>query len=71
VELVASGAFDPTQVLTQVEPMTDAIAAYKAFDRREAGWIKVELKPRAVMGDVPGVPRRKPSMRHRARRERV
>ncbi|HVX38126.1 MAG TPA: zinc-dependent alcohol dehydrogenase [Gemmatimonadaceae bacterium] len=46
VDLVASGAFDPAQVLTQREPITDAIAAYEAFDRREAGWIKVELEPR-------------------------
>jgi threonine dehydrogenase-like Zn-dependent dehydrogenase len=27
------------------KPLTDAIEAYKAFDRREPGWIKVELKP--------------------------
>ena len=45
VDLVASGVIDPAQVLTQVEPITDAIEAYKAFDRRESGWIKVELKP--------------------------
>jgi threonine dehydrogenase-like Zn-dependent dehydrogenase len=50
VDLVASGAFDPTQLLTQVEPMSDVIEAYKAFDRRDAGWIKVELKPRAREG---------------------
>jgi threonine dehydrogenase-like Zn-dependent dehydrogenase len=48
VELVRGGKVDPTQVLTQVEPMTDAIAAYKAFDKRTAGWVKVELKPAAV-----------------------
>ena len=45
VELVASGAIDPSQVLTQAEPMTDAIEAYKEFDQRQAGWIKVELAP--------------------------
>jgi threonine dehydrogenase-like Zn-dependent dehydrogenase len=45
VELVRSGAFDPQQVLTQVEPVTNAIEAYKAFDLRQPGWIKVELKP--------------------------
>jgi len=43
VELVRSGAFDPQQVLTQVEPVTNAIEAYKAFDLREPGWIKVAL----------------------------
>jgi threonine dehydrogenase-like Zn-dependent dehydrogenase len=45
VDLVASSAFDPTEILTQVEPMADVIDAYKAFDRRAEGWIKVELKP--------------------------
>jgi threonine dehydrogenase-like Zn-dependent dehydrogenase len=45
VDLVASGVIDPAQVLTQTEPLTDAIEAYKAFDRRESGWVKVELKP--------------------------
>ena len=45
VDLVASGAFDPTEIITQVEPMADVIDAYKAFDRRAEGWIKVELKP--------------------------
>ena len=47
VGLVATGAFDPTEILTQTEPITDAIEAYKIFDRREPGWIKVELKPAA------------------------
>lgn len=45
VELVASGGFDPSTVLTQIEPMDDIIDAYRAFDRRAAGWVKVELKP--------------------------
>ena len=45
LELVRSGAVDPAQVLTQVEPMTDVIAAYKEFDRRSPGWIKVMLEP--------------------------
>jgi threonine dehydrogenase-like Zn-dependent dehydrogenase len=38
---------DPARLLTQSEPLADAIEAYKAFDRRESGWIKVELKPEA------------------------
>ena len=46
LDLVASGTFDPAQVLTNVEPMTDVLEAYKAFDRRDEGWIKVALKPR-------------------------
>jgi threonine dehydrogenase-like Zn-dependent dehydrogenase len=45
VEAVRSGKVDPTRVLTNAEPMSDAIAAYKEFDRRHPGWIKVELKP--------------------------
>ena len=45
VDLVASGVVDPVRVLTQMEPMQDALAAYKAFDERQPGWIKVELEP--------------------------
>lgn len=45
VELVASGVVDPASVLTQTEPIQDAISAYKAFDERQPGWIKVELEP--------------------------
>ncbi|HVT34927.1 MAG TPA: hypothetical protein VHE37_05065, partial [Nevskiaceae bacterium] len=45
IELVRSGQIDPLQILTQVEPITDAIAAYQAFDQRKPGWIKVCLKP--------------------------
>ncbi|HEX8466084.1 MAG TPA: zinc-dependent alcohol dehydrogenase [Abditibacterium sp.] len=47
VDLVRSGEFDPTSVLTEHEPLTDAISAYKAFDLRQPGWIKVELEPAA------------------------
>ena len=39
-----SGAIDPAEILTQTEPLADAIEAYKAFDRRESGWIKVEAQ---------------------------
>lgn len=45
VELVRSGAADPVSILTQREPITHAIDAYKAFDAREAGWMKVKLEP--------------------------
>lgn len=68
VELVASGMFDPTQVLTQIEPMSDAIDAYRAFDRRDAGWIKVELEPRGTTSRIPDTTHRKHPLRHRARR---
>jgi threonine dehydrogenase-like Zn-dependent dehydrogenase len=45
VNMVRSGVIDPTQVLTQREPLTSAIDAYKQFDRRMPGWIKVKLEP--------------------------
>lgn len=45
VDLVHRGTIDPSTVLTQQEPLSDVIAAYEAFDRREPGWIKVELRP--------------------------
>jgi threonine dehydrogenase-like Zn-dependent dehydrogenase len=45
VEMVRSGVLVPSAVLTQVEPITSAIDAYKAFDKREPGWIKVKLEP--------------------------
>jgi threonine dehydrogenase-like Zn-dependent dehydrogenase len=45
VNMVASGVIDPRGVLTNVEPLTSAIEAYKAFDKRAQGWMKVELTP--------------------------
>ena len=42
---VASGRLDPVAILSQTEPMTGAIDAYKAFDERQLGWLKVELEP--------------------------
>jgi threonine dehydrogenase-like Zn-dependent dehydrogenase len=47
VDMVKAGEIDPVSVLTQIEPMTNVIDAYKAFDTRKPGWIKVELKPEA------------------------
>lgn len=49
VQLVASGAVDPGAILTQHEPLTNALDAYQAFDRRAPGWIKVELQPRPAL----------------------
>lgn len=45
IELVMARAIDPTQILTQKQPLSDAISAYKAFDTRQESWIKVELQP--------------------------
>lgn len=50
IELTLSGRIDPAKILTQVKPMNDAIEAFKAFDRRETGWIKVELNPQRQQG---------------------
>lgn len=47
VGLTATGAIDPTEILTQTEPITGAIEAYETFDQRRPGWIKVELNPAA------------------------
>jgi len=44
---VLSGKLDPVKILTETEPMTGALEAYKAFDERQPGWIKVELQPAA------------------------
>ncbi|GGQ01699.1 zinc-dependent alcohol dehydrogenase [Streptomyces roseolilacinus] len=43
VSLVASGALDPTPLITQWSGAQDAVEAYRMFDRREAGWTKVAL----------------------------
>ena len=44
LELVRSGVIDPSRVITQYESFDSAIEAYQAFDKRESGWLKVELK---------------------------
>jgi threonine dehydrogenase-like Zn-dependent dehydrogenase len=45
LDLVRSGVVDPTEILTQREPLASAIDAYRAFDTRSPGWMKVELDP--------------------------
>ena len=45
VDLVEGGQVEPTRVTSHEEPMGDVIAAYKAFDLRRPGWIKVALNP--------------------------
>ncbi len=42
---VQSKVVDPSKIVTQKETFRSAIDAYKAFDRRESEWIKVELTP--------------------------
>lgn len=45
VGLVREGGFDPLAILTQREPLTHVLDAYRAFDTRQPGWIKVKLEP--------------------------
>jgi threonine dehydrogenase-like Zn-dependent dehydrogenase len=47
IELTRAGVIDPAAMLTRVEPIGNAIEAFEIFDRREPGWLKVELKPQA------------------------
>lgn len=46
VNMVRNGTVTPTEILTHVEPISDVLEAYKAFDQRQSGWIKVELLPK-------------------------
>ena len=47
LDKVESGVLDPETVLTNVEPLSSVIDAYKAFDTRQPGWVKVKLEPSA------------------------
>ena len=49
VDMIRAGYADPVGVLTKIEPLASAIDAYKAFDLRKPGWLKVELQPSANM----------------------
>ena len=44
VNMVATGAMDPSRILEREEPMRDAVRAYEIFDQREPGWLKVALE---------------------------
>ncbi len=48
VNLVRSGVVKPEKILTNIEPLTNVIEAYKAFDERQPGWMKVELEPALI-----------------------
>ncbi len=50
VDMVRAEIIDPAMILTKIEPLTSAIDAYKAFDLRQPGWLKVELRPAATTG---------------------
>jgi threonine dehydrogenase-like Zn-dependent dehydrogenase len=45
VEMVHTNQIDPLAVIpARHEPLTDVMQAYKEFDQRKTGWIKVELE---------------------------
>lgn len=48
IEWTLNRRIDPGKILTQVKPMGDAIDAFKAFDKRHSGWMKVELQPQSA-----------------------
>ncbi len=48
LQLVKSGAVDAAQILTKQERLVSAIEAYESFDRREEGWLKVDLNMSSV-----------------------
>jgi threonine dehydrogenase-like Zn-dependent dehydrogenase len=43
LELVRAGDIDPVGIISQQEELKSVIDAYKAFDTRQPGWLKVEL----------------------------
>jgi threonine dehydrogenase-like Zn-dependent dehydrogenase len=43
LQMVESGVVDPEKILTQRKPLRSALDAYKEFDQRSAGWLKVAL----------------------------
>jgi threonine dehydrogenase-like Zn-dependent dehydrogenase len=45
VELIRTGVVDPARILTQDQPLLDAVEAYERFDERADGWLKVALHP--------------------------
>jgi threonine dehydrogenase-like Zn-dependent dehydrogenase len=45
LEKAKSGEIDPEKILTNEVNLASAIDAYKSFDKREEGWIKVMLTP--------------------------
>lgn len=49
IDLVQTGVINPAEVLTEIKPLSDALEAYKSFDKRESGWLKVELEPAGVV----------------------
>ena len=45
LEYVRGGAIDPVRILSKAEPISDVIEAYRQFDKRQPGWLKVIVRP--------------------------
>lgn len=45
IELVKSGAIDPTEFITQQKPINSVLDAYEQFDTRQPGWLKATVRP--------------------------
>jgi threonine dehydrogenase-like Zn-dependent dehydrogenase len=45
VDWTRNGTIDPLRILTQRQPLTSALEAYKIFAQHRPGWVKVELEP--------------------------
>jgi threonine dehydrogenase-like Zn-dependent dehydrogenase len=43
--IIESGQIDPSAIITQVVSLDSAVEAYKEFDKRKEGWLKVEIIP--------------------------
>jgi threonine dehydrogenase-like Zn-dependent dehydrogenase len=48
VDWTCNGTIDPLRILTQRQPLTSALEAYKIFAQHRPGWVKVELEPSKV-----------------------
>jgi threonine dehydrogenase-like Zn-dependent dehydrogenase len=45
VQMVGAGEVNPTMIMPRQESLLSATEAYESFDRRERGWLQVELVP--------------------------
>jgi threonine dehydrogenase-like Zn-dependent dehydrogenase len=48
VQMVAAGEVDPALAMSRQERLVTATEAYQSFDRRENGWLQVDLVPSEV-----------------------
>jgi threonine dehydrogenase-like Zn-dependent dehydrogenase len=47
LEMVRAGVIKTERILTKHQSLSDVLDAYRHFDKREPGWVKVELRPAA------------------------